>query len=1035
MAIATATATAVVIVIVIVIGVAIAIGIPACGAGPEATEAEPESLFARAERLRLVYEEEASQRAIRAYRDARDTWVRRGDPASAADASRGLGATHEQLGRLADAHRDYLEAAALCGEICDPLVESAIASDIGLVQAAIADDDASLQEALQYCQTALSLAREAGGAREEAAALSCAGEVEYYGGHLDQALELHLEAKAVWESISDPRGRAEAMYYEGAVRSDLSQFEAAKTSLEGALSFWAASGDIRGEAMALRALGGIEFRRGEHQEALNLLRQALDRLEPSGDLVWESSTLGGIGAVYLNLGDGAQARSYFEPALERFQRTGLVTATWDLLLGIGSAYLLQDSPAEAFDHFQQALELAEKKEKDRWKQAYSLQRMSVALQSLGEPDESLRCLEGALALKPSAEDPRLEAAIRMELGHTHELLENPTRAAESFRLALQMSRAGEDPAGESTALFGLARLAEREGDLDVAVDYVERALDVAELLRSRVASWELRTSYFASVYRFHELYIDLLMQLSDGRPEEKLDALAFGVSERARARSLLESLIESGVDVGSGVDPSLRDRESASRRRLDAAVERRLRADRTTEPEEIRALTEEVADLESRHDLVLAEIRSRSPRYAALARREPLGLNEVQNELLDDDTLLLEYALGEKRSYLWAVSKDGYASYELGPRAEIEEEAEHLYELLTARARGIAESLQHRERRLRETDAAYWNAALRASDRLLGPVADRLEGRKLVVVPHGALQHLPFGALPVPGRARDLAPLITAHEIVNLPSASALAVLREETLGRVRPGGTVAVFADPVFARDDPRLDGRAAPVPGARRALDDGGSFREGGLGFTRLEATRQEAADILALAPEGTTFHAVDFDANRSAAMSEEMGHYRILHFATHGVSNVDNPTMSGVLLSMFDEQGRARDGFLRLHDIYDLDLSADLVVLSACNTALGKQIQGEGTVGIVRAFLYAGAARVVATSWKVDDEATQELMSRFYRKMFEEQLSPSAALRSAQTSLWRESEWRAPFFWGAFVLQGEWRQAERTTQRAHR
>jgi CHAT domain-containing protein len=283
--------------------------------------------------------------------------------------------------------------------------------------------------------------------------------------------------------------------------------------------------------------------------------------------------------------------------------------------------------------------------------------------------------------------------------------------------------------------------------------------------------------------------------------------------------------------------------------------------------------------------------------------------------------------------------------------------------------------------------------------------------------------------------------MLAAHEIVSLPSASALAVLRQVTLGREPPKGTVAVFADPVFASDDPRLDARreVGPRRGARdtgargssesssgmsHVLRDIGFLRSGELGIRRLEATRQEAAAIVALAPTGTTLRAMDFDASRSAAMSAVLGQYRIVHFATHGVSNIDHPAMSGILLSMFDDGGRPQDGFLRVRDIYDLDLNADLVVLSACSTALGKQIRGEGTVGIVRAFLYAGAERVVATLWKVDDEATRQLMSRFYREMFESHQTPSAALRSAQLAMWRETEWQSPFFWAAFVLQGEWR-----------
>jgi CHAT domain-containing protein len=156
----------------------------------------------------------------------------------------------------------------------------------------------------------------------------------------------------------------------------------------------------------------------------------------------------------------------------------------------------------------------------------------------------------------------------------------------------------------------------------------------------------------------------------------------------------------------------------------------------------------------------------------------------------------------------------------------------------------------------------------------------------------------------------------------------------------------------------------------------------------------------------------------------MDPELGNYRIVHFATHGVVNNEHPGLSGILLSMVDQQGQSQNGFLRLHDIYNLELPVELVVLSACNTALGKPVEGEGLVGLVRGFMYAGARRVVASLWKVDDQATGELMSLFYQHMFEHQRSPASALRHAQLEMWQETEWDSPFYWAAFVLQGEWR-----------
>ena len=289
---------------------------------------------------------------------------------------------------------------------------------------------------------------------------------------------------------------------------------------------------------------------------------------------------------------------------------------------------------------------------------------------------------------------------------------------------------------------------------------------------------------------------------------------------------------------------------------------------------------------------------------------------------------------------------------------------------------------------------------------------------------------MPFAALPDPARPGESVPLIVNHEISILPSASALAILRRETAGRRPAAGAVAILADPVFETDDPRLravrrPGRtsnlapAAPAPDRVSATGGAASPR-----IARLAATRVEADAIAAAAGPGTSLVRLGFDASRATATSRNLAGYRIVHFATHGILDNVNPGMSGIMLSLFDSGGTPVDGYLRLHDIYDLDLPAELVVLSACSTALGGQVNGEGLVGIVRGFMYAGAKRVVASLWKVDDEATGELMRRFYEGMFREGRRQTDALRQAQLDVWRQRRWQAPFYWAAFTLQGEWR-----------
>jgi CHAT domain-containing protein len=379
-------------------------------------------------------------------------------------------------------------------------------------------------------------------------------------------------------------------------------------------------------------------------------------------------------------------------------------------------------------------------------------------------------------------------------------------------------------------------------------------------------------------------------------------------------------------------------------------------------------------------------------------------------------------------------------------REEIESAARRIYELLTERNRLVRfETAAERQARIVAADSEYLAKAKALSQILLGPLANRssLNGKKrLLIVTDGALNYLPFAALPTPQedqRATGFRPLIRDYEIISLPSASVLDALRRETAGRGQPPKTLAVLADPVFESGDARL-GKTNVDPRRPRSMDRSAQmpiehlrsiFEEsmqasdagGQLRIARLIFTRQEAEEILSLVPKSERLKAFDFSANRATATNPELGHYRFVHFATHGVLDTAHPELSGIVLSLFDRQGREQDGYLRVHDIYNLKLPVELVVLSGCRTGLGKEIKGEGLIGLTRAFLYAGAARLMVSLWDVSDESSAKLMGQFYKRMLgRERLKPAAALRAAQLALLQQQRWQAPYYWSAFVLQGE-------------
>jgi CHAT domain-containing protein len=302
---------------------------------------------------------------------------------------------------------------------------------------------------------------------------------------------------------------------------------------------------------------------------------------------------------------------------------------------------------------------------------------------------------------------------------------------------------------------------------------------------------------------------------------------------------------------------------------------------------------------------------------------------------------------------------------------------------------------------------------------VLGPASARLDARQLVVVPDGVLHYVPFGVLPDP---RTGAPLVQSAEVVHLPSmTTGLMLSREERPAWTR---TVAVFADPVFQPEDERVfhRSRTAAKPTAASPALRAAERDLGRLG--RLAFTRHEAAVIHSLARDTGSHLALDFDATREAAVDPDLASFRFVHFATHGLINESRPELSGLVLSLVDRDGRPRDGFLTSIDTLNLRLDAELVVLSGCRTALGKDVRGEGMIGLTRAFMYAGARGTLASLWPVDDAATAELMRAFYAGMLgPRRLTPPAALREAQRHVRADARWSAPYYWGAFQLQGSW------------
>ncbi len=746
---------------------------------------------------------------------------------------------------------------------------------------------------------------------------------------------------------------------------------------------------------------GRRGRLGEFGQALDTYTPALAIFRQTGDRLWEAALQHNRGVAYYGLGDFSRALSDLEQALairrEAGDRKGEVVTE----ISVGLTRLQLGEIAQALDIARRAAGVASAAS-DRKGEMLARLLLARAAIAAGESGAALSELARALELARLLEDRLDEASILQLTGEAHLALKQPEKAVQVLDEAVGLARAVQTPARIIGALTALARAERMQGRPVAARGRAEEALRLIERLRITETDPDLRASFLAAQRAAFELEIDLLMELDRRHPGEGYAQEALAVSERARARSLLDLLQEARADVREGVDPRLRDRERGLLARLNAKagqqtglLNRPMAAERLRAAEdEMRAVLDELAQIE-------AEIRKRSPRYAALTQPPPATSVEIQG-LLDGETLLLEYSLGEERSFLWTVDRDSVTGFELPPRRSIEAEAREVYGRLAVLAPG---------------DDKFEQAAAKLSRTLLGSVAERLGKRRLIVVADGELQYIPFGALPVPEGGGI--PLLARHEIVHAPSASIVALQRR--LARRAPAPkAVAVLADPVFDPADPRVGAQAEKASMAGTGLR---SVSPSATPFLRLPWTRREAEAIAAAVPADQSLLALDFRASRETVLSPELAGYRIVHFATHGIIDARTPALSGLMLSSVSESGAPQEGFLGLRDVYNLRLGAELVVLSGCETALGKQVRGEGLVGLTQGFLYTGARQVVASLWRIEDRATAELMSRFYRGLLAEGRSPAAALRLAQLAIREDRRWRSPYYWGGFLVQGDW------------
>ena len=840
------------------------------------------------------------------------------------------------------------------------------------------------------------------------------------------AIETAKKALALFHSIGDQEGIATTYQYLGSYYFALTRMSEAAQCYEAALQIWRQQNDVVNEAGMLIQLGYIEGRQGEWLNGFSYLTQAQNLIDNQDKPGIMARIAAGMAQVFRESGlpeygliQSQQAKEYYRQAQDERNYTRQIML-------IGYTQFLLNNYQTALTEMEDALRRFESSSDSRRELDASQCHgyMAQVYIANGKYDLALQHLLPPLAFYEAKNKQGDAAEIRALMGEVYQRQGKHELARTNYQAALKYFRDADTPVEKAGVAFALGRLELNEGNYDAAENYLKESIETTEDIRSDLNSRVLATAFSASVHDRYETYIDCLMRKYKQQPSQGLELRAFQASELARARSLAALLRDTQTQIVTGIDPQLAEQERTLRHAVLAKAEQTitlLAGDYNKD--QLHELETELTRLRVQHKYVVQKLQKQNPRYDQIKETTNYSVKQIQDLIIEDDqTMLLEYFLGRNASYLWAITRNDAKVFVLPKADEITRAVKDVYELLEV-APGS------------DTDNRLNKATAELSRLVLGPVANQLNARRIIVVADGALNYIPFQLLPL--SSHDQTPLVANYEVVNAPSASVLGQLRQERQQRPRRTKILAAFGDPVFASNYQQFKNSGSGELLAATKSDRGESWQRASrdievkgddvdpstiqpLHYSKSELKKlSDLAGSQALIKRG-------FDASRGVLETTDFSKYAILHFATHGLLNPQNPENSGFLLSMLDYDGKPQNGFITMRDVYSLNVPVDLVVLSACRTGLGKDVRGEGLIGLTRGFMHAGASSVVASLWKVDDEATAELMKNFYANMLQKGMAPAEALRAAQNTVRQNPQWQSPHFWAGFTLQGEFKES---------
>jgi CHAT domain-containing protein/tetratricopeptide (TPR) repeat protein len=854
------------------------------------------------------------------------------------------------------------------------------------------------KQAINYYKKALFLAQRNGLIEEEINILIRIGNIYWYTRNYSKSIDSYLQALNLAREKRKGQHEVICLRNIGLTYWKLNDIQKAIYYYQKAFEVAREIGDKKRQARCLNNLAFIFRSRGEYIKALDCLEEALDIFRSLNNDYGTLKCLNSLGVLYWYLGYYTKAVDYYKQALNLARKLQERKEEGKILNNLGIIHRHLNDYKQAFHYYKLALKIAKehtnKREVGRYKN-----NIGNLYFDKGDYNKALSYYRESYELSKEVNDQINLVNLTCNLGLTYAQLHDYPKAIEYSKMALALSKETGQFNVMWEAYFDLAQAYEKQDNFELALKNYEKAIEVVESLRSRIQISDYKAGFLRDKIEAYHGMINLLFKLYKLNPSFEYIKKAFNFAERAKARAFLDSLAESQVEIGKGIDPLLRKQEKEITRAISRIYTQLVNSNPTKE--ERKRMLAELDNLENELEEIKRKIIQKSPAYASLKYPEPIILEETQTKLLDEKSVFLEYSLGKENSYLFVVTKNDIKMYALPSQKKIEKKVYNYLQFISQ------PSPQ------KEKIKKGYNAGYQLFKTLILPAFQEINNKeKLYVIPDGILYYLPFETLIMKNKGKKVKFLIEKYEIAYAPSTSVLREIISRGREEEKNKRSLIAFGDPVFGKAEITGDKTQFII---RRGL-----YSEAGFKFNRLKFSGIEVNKISALFPKEKKDIFLRERAKEEIVKFRDLRKYKIIHFATHGFIDDIRPSRSAVILTLDNDP--KEDGFLQMREIFNLDLNADLVTLSACQTGLGKLIKGEGIVGLNRAFFYAGASSVLMSLWTVNDHAGAQFMERFYYHL--KNAKPKAkALRKVKLEMIRsKTSLSHPYYWAGFILSGE-------------